>query len=68
MTYSKYFYELSVQTVHPEEIEQLKYISSKVLNTHAPIKEKHVRRNQSPGSANCNYRGQVKKANSRNFL
>ena len=45
MTYSKYFYELSVQTVHPGEIEQLKYISSKVLNTHAPIKEKHVRRN-----------------------
>ena len=40
--------ELSIQNVHPGEFEKFKYISSKVLNTHAPIKEKHVRCNQSP--------------------
>ena len=34
--------ELSIQNVHPGEFEKFKYISSKVLNTHAPIKEKHV--------------------------
>ena len=34
--------------VHPGEFEKFKYISSKILNTHAPIKEKRVRRNQSP--------------------
>ena len=39
---------LAIQIVHPGEFEKLKYISSKVLNTHAPIKEKHVRCNQSP--------------------
>ena len=37
--------ELSIQNVHPGEF---KYISSKVLNTHAQKKEKHVRCNQSP--------------------
>ena len=31
-----------------ENLKKIKYISSKVLNTHAPIKEKHVRCNQSP--------------------
>ena len=31
--------ELSVQNVHPGEIGKFKYISSKVLNTHVPIKE-----------------------------
>ena len=40
--------ELSIQNVHPGEFEKFKYISSKVLNTHAPIKEKRVRCNQSP--------------------
>ena len=30
------------------EFEKFKYISSKVINTRAPIKEKHVRCNQSP--------------------
>ena len=41
--------ELSIQNGHPGEFEKFKYISSKVLNTHAPIKEKkHVRCNQSP--------------------
>ena len=40
--------ELSIQIVYPGEFEKFKYISSKVLNTHAPIKEKHVRCNQSP--------------------
>ena len=34
--------ELSIQNVHPWEFEKFLYISSKVLNTHAPIKEKHV--------------------------
>ena len=38
--------ELSIQNVPPGEFEQFKYISSKLLKTHAPIKEKHVRRNQ----------------------
>ena len=40
--------ELSIQNVHPGEFEKFKYISSRVLNTHTPIKEKHVRCNQSP--------------------
>ena len=40
--------ELSIQNTHPEKFEKFKYISSKVLNTHARIKEKHVRSNQSP--------------------
>ena len=39
------FQELSIQIVHPGEFEKFKYISSKVPNTHAPIKEKHVRCN-----------------------
>ena len=40
--------ELSIQNVHPGEFEKIKCITSKVLNTHALIKEKHVRCNQSP--------------------
>ena len=40
--------ELSLKNVLPGEFEKFKYISSKVLNIHAPIKEKHVRCNQSP--------------------
>ena len=40
--------ELSLKNVLSGEFEKFKYISSKVLNIHAPIKEKHVRRNQSP--------------------
>ena len=40
--------ELSIQIVHPGEFEKFKYIPSKVLNTHVPIKEKHFRCNQSP--------------------
>ena len=40
--------ELSIQNVHPGEFEKFKYISSKVLNSHVPINEKHVRCNQSP--------------------
>ena len=31
-----------------ENLKKIKYISLKVLNTHAPIKEKEVRCNQSP--------------------
>ena len=42
------FRELSLKNVLPGEFEKSKYISSKVLNIHAPIKEKHVRCNQSP--------------------
>ena len=40
--------ELSLKNVLPGEFEKFKYISSKVLNIHAPTKEKHVRCNQSP--------------------
>ena len=40
--------ELSLKNVIPEEFEKFKCISSKVLNIHAPTKEKHVRCNQSP--------------------
>ena len=40
--------ELSLKNILPGEFEKFKYISSKVLNIHAPIKEKHVRSNQSP--------------------
>ena len=40
--------KLSLKNVLPEEFEKIKYISSEVLNIYAPIKEKHVRRNQSP--------------------
>ena len=36
-----------MQNVHPGESEKFKYISSKVFYTHAPIKKKHVRCNQS---------------------
>ena len=31
--------ELSIQSVHPEEFEKVRYTSSKVLNTHAPIRK-----------------------------
>ena len=42
------FHELSLQNFLPGKFEKFKYISSKVLNTHAPIKEKkHVKYNQS---------------------
>ena len=40
--------ELSIQNDHPREFEKFKYISPKVLNTHAPIKRKGVRCKQSP--------------------
>ena len=40
--------ELPLENVLPGEFEKVKYISSKVLNIYAPIKEKHVRCNQSP--------------------
>ena len=40
--------ELSLQNVWPRELEKCKYISSKVLYIHAPIKEKNVSCNQSP--------------------
>ena len=39
--------ELSLKNVLSGEFEKFKYISLKVLNIHAPIKEKHVRCNQS---------------------
>ena len=40
--------ELSLKSVLPGEFEKFKYISCKVLNIHAPVKEKHVRCNQFP--------------------
>ena len=40
--------ELSFKNVLPGEFDKFKYISSKVLNIHGPIKEKHVRCNQYP--------------------
>ena len=40
--------ELSLQNIKPGKFEKCKCISSKVLNIHAPMKEKHVRCNQSP--------------------
>ena len=42
------FQELSLKNVLRREFEKLKYISLKVLNIHAPVKEKHVRSNQFP--------------------
>ena len=44
--------ELSLKNALPGEFEKFKYISSKVLNIHAPTKEKHVRCNQSPFMSN----------------
>ena len=40
--------ELSIQNIHSGEFEKFKHISSKVLNTDVPIKEKNVRCNQAP--------------------
>ena len=40
--------KLSLKNFLPGEFEKSKHISWKVLNIHAPIKEKHVRCNQSP--------------------
>ena len=40
--------KLSLQNIKPGKFEKCKCISSKVLNIHAPMKEKHVRCNQSP--------------------
>ena len=40
--------ELSLKNILPGEFEKFKYTSSKVLNIHDLIKEKHVRCNQSP--------------------
>ena len=42
------FQELSLKNVLPRGFEKFKYISLKVLNIHAPVKEKHVRCNQFP--------------------
>ena len=39
--------ELSLKNVRPGEFEKFKYISSKVLNIHDPVKEKHVTCNKS---------------------
>ena len=40
-------HKLSLENFLRGKFEKFKCISSKVLNTHAPIKEKHVRCNQS---------------------
>ena len=42
------FQELSLKNVLLRGFEKFKYISLKVLNIHAPVKEKHVRCNQFP--------------------
>ena len=39
--------DLSLQNVQPLDFEKFKCISSKILNIHSPIKEEHVRCNQS---------------------
>ena len=40
--------EFLLQNVQPGEFEKIKYISLKLFNIHAPVKEKHVRCNQYP--------------------
>ena len=39
-------------SVRKDEFDRFKYLTSKVLNSHAPLKEKHVRYNQA--SFMCN--------------
>ena len=39
--------ELSFQNVQPHEFDKFKSIGSKLLNSHAPLKEKYIRCNQS---------------------
>ena len=38
--------ELSFQNVQPNEFDQFKFFSSKLLNSHAPLNEKYIRCNQ----------------------
>ena len=38
--------ELSFQNVQPNEFDKFKFIASKLLNSHAPLKRKHIRCNQ----------------------
>ena len=38
--------ELSFQNVQPNEFDKFKFIASKLLNSHAPLKEKYIRCNQ----------------------
>ena len=40
--------EFLLENVQPGEFEKIKYISLKLFNIHAPVKEKHVRCNQYP--------------------
>ena len=35
-----------------DEFDRFKYLTSKVLNSHDPLKEKHVRYNQAPFMSN----------------
>ena len=44
--------ELSLKNVLPGEFENFKYISSKFLSIHAPIKEKHVHVTNLPSRVN----------------
>ena len=37
--------ELSFQNVQPNEFDEFKFIASKLLNTHAPLKEKYITSN-----------------------
>ena len=38
--------ELSFQNVQPNEFDKFKFIASKLLNSHAPLKKKYIRCNQ----------------------
>ena len=38
--------ELSFQNVQPNEFDKFKFIASKLLNSHAPLKDKYIRCNQ----------------------
>ena len=38
--------ELSFENVQPNEFDKFEFIASKLLNSHAPLKEKHIRCNQ----------------------
>ena len=38
--------ELSFQNIQPNEFDKFKFIASKLLNSHAPLKEKYIRCNQ----------------------
>ena len=38
--------QLSFQNIQPNEFDKFKFIASKLLNSHAPLKQKYIRCNQ----------------------